>query len=69
MAEIEPNDFQFFPASNFNNLSFYLYCPNLKNEEKEKLKEIIIQNKGVRQNINNYILFARIVFSHLHPKQ
>ena len=41
--------FEFFPFSNLNNMSFYLYFPSYSDEEKEEISEIIHQNKGVSQ--------------------
>ena len=38
---------EFFPSSNLNNISFYFHCPSLKEEDKRKMSEIIIKNKGV----------------------
>lgn len=37
----------FFPSSNLNNISFYIYCPNLKEQEKREISLLIIKNKGV----------------------
>ena len=37
----------FFPSSNLNNFSFYIHCPNLKEDEKREISLLIIKNKGV----------------------
>ena len=37
---------EFFPNSNFNSISFYLFLPSLKEEEKNKLTSKIIKHKG-----------------------
>ena len=46
---------EFFPFSNFNNLSFYIHCQNLKEEEKKEICESIINNKGVRKSNIKYL--------------
>lgn len=43
----------FFPNSNFQNISFCINCPTLKEEEKKFLSENIIKFKGVRKNFYN----------------
>ena len=43
--------FEFFPSSGLNNMSFFLYFPLFEEEEKEKVTEIILKNKGVSQKI------------------
>lgn len=42
----------FFPSSNLNNFLFYIHCPTLKEEEKRKISELIIKNRGVSQKFN-----------------
>ena len=37
---------EFFPYWNFNFVSFYLFCPSLKEEEKKKLTTKIVKYKG-----------------------
>lgn len=37
----------FFPSSDLNHFSFYIYCPNLKEEEKREISLLIVKNKGV----------------------
>ncbi len=39
---------EFFPFSTLDNFSFYIHCPNIKEEEKREISECIIKNKGVR---------------------
>jgi hypothetical protein len=39
---------EFFPNSNLNNISFYIHCQNIKDEDKKEICECIINNKGVR---------------------
>ena len=45
---IAETSYEFFPNSNLNNLSFYIHCPNIKDEDKKEICECIINNKGVR---------------------
>lgn len=44
-------ELDFFPCSNLNNMSFYLYFPSYNNEEKKEVSDIILKNKGVSQTI------------------
>jgi len=46
---------EFFPSSDLNNLSFYLYCPSLKSTEKEEICSMIQKNNGVSIHIIIYI--------------
>ena len=45
---------EFFPSSNLNNMSFYLYLPSFTDEEKEIISKTIIYYKGLsKKNIYN----------------
>lgn len=48
---------EFFPSSDLNNLSFYLYCPSLKSNEKEEICSMILKNNGVSKVYNLYYIF------------
>lgn len=42
------NEFDdFFPSSDLNNLSFYLYCPSITDEQRLIVTNRILENKGV----------------------
>ena len=48
------NEFDdFFPSSDLNNLSFYLYCPSITEEEKLHITKKILENKGVSKQSSN----------------
>ncbi len=41
------NDVDFFPSSNLKDISFYLYCPSITDEQRSFLTKLIYENKGV----------------------
>ena len=47
---------EFFPSSNLNNISFFLYCPSMNEEEKEEISNTILKNKGVSNILFNIFL-------------
>lgn len=56
----------FFPSSNLNNMSFFLYFSSYSDEEKEEISDIIIKNKGVGQIIILYfIIYIFRILYHL----
>ena len=42
------DSYDFFPSWDFNNTTFYLDLPSLKEQQKKELIEKIVQYKGVR---------------------
>jgi hypothetical protein len=44
----------FFFSSNLNNILFYIFCPTYSDEEKIKISDIIVHNKGVSDDIKLY---------------
>ena len=44
----------FFLSSNFNNILFYIYCPTYSDDEKIKISDIIVHNKGVSDDKKLY---------------
>ena len=41
------DSYDFFPFWDFNNTTFYLDLPSLKEKEKKELAEMIVEHKGV----------------------
>ena len=57
---------EFFPSSNLNNMSFFLYFSTYSDEEKEEISDIILKNKGVGQIIILYfIIYIFRILYHL----
>lgn len=57
MKNIVEKSTEFYSFSDLNNLSFYLFCPSLDPEEKEKIINIITNNNGVRKKKIKYNIF------------
>lgn len=54
----------FFPSSNLKNLSFFLYCPSINDEEREEISKTILKYKGVSNILININIINRIAFIH-----
>ena len=54
------NNIDFFPSSDLNNLSFYLFCPSITDEQRSIVTNKILRNKGVSNflYIYNHIIFT-----------
>ena len=55
---------EFFPNNTLKNSKFYFYCPNMTEEDKTLIVNLIKEKGGVRFINFNYIIF---LFSKYHP--